>query len=726
MGRPRRAGRTPNEPPIDVDRPAPRGRRRRRGAGHWSGLGRRAGAAVAHGGGTQQHPHRDVHGVGRATNPGRPGRVLRHARLQRRPPGRQRAARRAAAADVSALTQAVVTAQAAYDNAVRTLAAIKHPTPQNIAAARAQVRSAEASLLQAQIAAKGSTTSQLEAAQAQVAQAQAALAAAKASANGPSATQLAQARAQLAQAQAALVSAQNAAAGPSTAQRTQAEAAVSHAQINLDSDNQALNAAREAALTCQDAAACAAAQQAVKQAEARVASDQVDLTAAQAQLAALTSPSSQSEAQAALASAQAQVATAQAALDALTGPDATASAQAQLAAAESAARSAQASLDELTAPDAKAQRQAQVSAARAGLTSAQASLAAILNPTPAALAEARSNAAVAKASLDAAKAKLDQLRGTVTWLPDEGATIERGDPMYELDGQPSGILLYGTRPAWRSMAEGATGEDVRQLQENLIALGFTADGLSANGTFDAATTAAVKAWQHSLGRAETGRVDLGEVVFQPGAVRVASHTVTVGDTVTAGTQVLGATSTERVVTIALEADQQALVSAGDEVDVDLPDGTTVTGHVDTVGTVATAADAQSAPTIEVTIVLDDPAASGTIDQAPVDVLITTISRENVLAVPVNALLALLEGGYAVEVAAADGTTHLVGVETGHLPGRLGRGRADERRPRPRATRSWCRRERRRRAPRGRPSATRASPPVEALARASTCASSAAS
>jgi multidrug efflux pump subunit AcrA (membrane-fusion protein) len=33
-------------------------------------------------------------------------------------------------------------------------------------------------------------------------------------------------------------------------------------------------------------------------------------------------------------------------------------------------------------------------------------------------------------------------------------------------------------------------------------------------------------------------------------------------------------------------------------------------------------------------------------------------------VPVNALLALLEGGYAVEVAAEDGTTSLVGVEVG--------------------------------------------------------------
>ena len=35
-----------------------------------------------------------------------------------------------------------------------------------------------------------------------------------------------------------------------------------------------------------------------------------------------------------------------------------------------------------------------------------------------------------------------------------------------------------------------------------------------------------------------------------------------------------------------------------------------------------------------------------------------------LAVPVEALLALAEGGYAVEVSDGDGTTHLVGVELG--------------------------------------------------------------
>jgi peptidoglycan hydrolase-like protein with peptidoglycan-binding domain len=591
--------------------------------------------------------------------------------------------------DVSALSQAVLNAQAAYDNAVRTVEAIKNPTAQNIATARAQVRSAEASVLSAQAAAKGPGASQLESAAAQVAQAQAALAAAQSSADGPTPSQVASAQAQLAQANANLVSAQNAANGPSAAQRTQAEAAVANAQIALTADQQALANAQQALAVCQAGATsqptptpdpeatpaptpvptpvpdCTSQSQAVLQAEARVASDQQNLLVAQAQLADLNSPADQAAAQAGLASAQAQVAVAQAALDALTGPDAAASAQAQLAAAEAAARSAQAALEELTSPDATAQAKAQVSAAKAQLQSAQASLAAILNPTPAALAEAQSNVTVTKASLDAAREKLDQLRGTVTALPDEGSVIERGEALYELDGQSSGLLMYGDRPAWRELTSGLEGEDVRQLQENLIELGFGGDELTASGTFDDATLAAVRAWQAGHGVPETGVIELGEIVFLPGAVRIAGHSVSVGDTVTAGLVVLTATSTDRVVSVDLSADEQGLVTPGDSVEIDLPDGTRVTGSVVTVGTVATAAgEGQGNPTVEVTIVLDDPAASGTIDQAPVDVLITTLSRENVLAVPVIALLALLEGGYAVEVVSADGTTSLVGVETG--------------------------------------------------------------
>lgn len=573
------------------------------------------------------------------------------------------------ATDLAALNRDFVSAQAEYDNAVRTLEAIKRPTAQNIASARAQVRSAQAALTTAQIAARGATASQLAVAQAQLAQAQSTLATARLTANGPTASQLAAARAQLAQAQASLVTAQNTASGPTSAQRTQAEAAVAHAQINLTADSQALSAAQQTLATCQSGTPptdCSTEEQAVIGAQARIASDEQDLRVAQAQLDALNSPAGQSEAAAALAAAQAQVTTAQAALDALTGSDATTTAQTQLAAAEAAARAAQATLDDLASPDAKSERTAQRRAAEAQLLSAQASLAAILHPTAAALAEARSKVAVAKAGLDGAEAKLRQLRGTVTRLPDVGTVVERGESLLELDGQPSSVLLYGARPAWRTMAPGSDGDDVKQLQENLLALGFGTAKLKASGHYDDETNDAAKRWQKTLKRPQTGVVELGDVVFLGGAVRVASHSVNVGDTVTAGTEVLTATSTARVVVVQLDADRQSLVSPGDAVSVDLPDGTTATGKIATVSSTATApADGQGGKaTIEVTIVLDDPAASGTVDQAPVEVRITTLSRPGVLAVPVNAPLALSEGGYAVEVASDDGTTHLVGVKTG--------------------------------------------------------------
>ena len=52
------------------------------------------------------------------------------------------------------------------------------------------------------------------------------------------------------------------------------------------------------------------------------------------------------------------------------------------------------------------------------------------------------------------------------------------------------------------------------------------------------------------------------------------------------------------------------------------------------------------------------------DGLPVDVTAKIVSAEGVVAVPVEAVLALAEGGYAVEVGLADGTTRLVGVELG--------------------------------------------------------------
>jgi hypothetical protein len=69
-------------------------------------------------------------------------------------------------------------------------------------------------------------------------------------------------------------------------------------------------------------------------------------------------------------------------------------------------------------------------------------------------------------------------------------------------------------------------------------------------------------------------------------------------------------------------------------------------------------------TFELLVALDDLGLVAGLDEAPVEVKVVTEAHAGVMAVPVTALLALAEGGYAVEVDNGDGTTRLVGVDPG--------------------------------------------------------------
>ena len=102
----------------------------------------------------------------------------------------------------------------------------------------------------------------------------------------------------------------------------------------------------------------------------------------------------------------------------------------------------------------------------------------------------------------------------------------------------------------------------------------------------------------------------------------------------------------------------------DRVTVVLPDDTEAGGTVTFVASVATRSSQSMEVTFEVIVALDDVTVAAGLDQAPVDVEVVTESRPGVLAVPVTALLALSEGGYAVEVDDGDGTTRLVAVDPG--------------------------------------------------------------
>jgi peptidoglycan hydrolase-like protein with peptidoglycan-binding domain len=262
-----------------------------------------------------------------------------------------------------------------------------------------------------------------------------------------------------------------------------------------------------------------------------------------------------------------------------------------------------------------------------------------------------------------------QAHGTLTALAAEGSTVTRGQTLYEVDGSPV-VLMYGDKPAWRTLGSGVSdGPDVKQLDENLIALGYaTKDTLTPSNHFSDADAAAVKRWQKALGVDQTGTVQLGSIVFLPGPIRVATHRIEVGASVNPGMVISAATDTTRAVTVALDVAKQALVKAGDAVSIDLPSGASVAGKVSAIASVAKSPSNNNgggggSSTIDVTVTIDDQSKLGTLDQAPVDVVITTQSAKGVLAVPITALTALTNGGYAVDVV-ENGTQHRVPVTTG--------------------------------------------------------------
>lgn len=265
--------------------------------------------------------------------------------------------------------------------------------------------------------------------------------------------------------------------------------------------------------------------------------------------------------------------------------------------------------------------------------------------------------------------------GTITWLAPAGSTVKRGKPLFKVDERPV-VALFGKLPVYRELSTGVEGDDVQQLERNLAKLGYrSASGFTVDDEFTAATADAVSDWQEDLGLAETGRVEPGQVVFVPEEVRIAEHSAQVGAAAGQGA-VLSYTGVTREVTVEADPADQRLVRKGASVSVAVPGGKTVPGKVSEVGTVASAADSGSdqAPqgedssvseetVLEVTVSIADQDKLGSLDGGPVDVTFTSETRQNVLTVPVAALLALAEGGYGVEV--VDGNaTRVVAVDTG--------------------------------------------------------------
>jgi multidrug efflux system membrane fusion protein len=259
--------------------------------------------------------------------------------------------------------------------------------------------------------------------------------------------------------------------------------------------------------------------------------------------------------------------------------------------------------------------------------------------------------------------------GVVVSTAAVGAPVSTGTELFRVDdvavvavvGDPAAI----TAPARDLSTSTDDGPDVRMLEEFLVAQQYDPDGaVDVDETFDDATAAAVVRWQQSLGLVSGDAtidpddvvVPTGSLVVVPAELSVSTVAVAADTELTRDAVVLTLGAPTRVVSTTTEVGDTRLV-VGTEVDIELPDGTTIAGTVTNVGDVDIGLEGEIPPEYDELVEL------------PVTLLVVDDAAEGVLAVPTSALVTLAGGGYAVEVVtgrAADGAavTELVAVDPG--------------------------------------------------------------
>ena len=157
------------------------------------------------------------------------------------------------------------------------------------------------------------------------------------------------------------------------------------------------------------------------------------------------------------------------------------------------------------------------------------------------------------------------------------------------------------------------------------------------------------------------------------AIIVGSYISDVGSAVTLNSPLYNISSIGIEVVFQVDATDQETVSLGDSVEIELPTDERVPTLITFIDQVVT--QTQAGEFIEVTLEVLNPEEIEAYDQAPVKVFVTTEISENVLYVPVNALLALAEGGYALEIydGELDGATFEgeSGVDTSYVAVEIG-------------------------------------------------------
>ena len=250
-----------------------------------------------------------------------------------------------------------------------------------------------------------------------------------------------------------------------------------------------------------------------------------------------------------------------------------------------------------------------------------------------------------------------QLDGVITASSPSGTVVPFGSVLVTVANRPV-FLAEGGMPMYRDLrleSTRLTGYDVAQLQQFLIMLGFDDGGaMTVDGEFGTTTRNAVRDWQDARGADDTGIVTPQDVVFSATPLRVAGDQ-RVGTTF----ESIDVSAPEAVVTVDASSDDRAWLDEGTEVRVEFADGSSLNGTV-TEQLAVSADDGSTA--YRSTIALDGEV---TTDATNVRVVVSTTVADDALIVPVAALLAPAEGGYAVEIVEG-GVTRLVAVEVGAI------------------------------------------------------------
>jgi hypothetical protein len=290
--------------------------------------------------------------------------------------------------------------------------------------------------------------------------------------------------------------------------------------------------------------------------------------------------------------------------------------------------------------------------------------------------------------------------GVVTSLPRPGQVMQRGTVMYKVNDDPV-PLFYGNPPLYRTLGDpGTVGRDVAMVRKNLRAMGYATGDQPRPGSMvqlppekpsgvpdnpgqsgekaaesakkpgrrvtlrageavlTAKLSAAIKRWQRDAGMLDDGVLEVGDLVVLSGTVRVGVVSAVVGDS--AAEPLMSVTRTNKVVTAQVDVPDAASLKEGTAVTLRMPDGAEAPGTVSAVANVATTPDGLQPSSPQQVLVTIEPGKAVKLDGGSVEVKVKGETREDVLAVPVSALLALREGGYAVQLP----DNGLLPVETG--------------------------------------------------------------